>query len=76
MRKPSCLRTALAPPSQPTRYFERISKLSPPVVLMRLTTPSPSCAKDSNSQPNFTATFGIASATDFNSGSRVYCEMI
>ena len=30
---------------------------------------------DTNSQPKRTATFGISSATDFSSGSSVYCEM-
>ena len=36
---------------------------------------SASCSKVSSAQPNRTVTLGSCSATDFNSGSSVYCEM-
>ncbi len=72
---PSSLRTALAPPSQPTRYFARISSVRPSVVRTRAVTPSASCASDRNSQPKRTSIAGMVSAMDFNSGSSVYCEI-
>ena len=66
---PSWWRTALPPPSQPTRYRERIGPVDVCVV-----TPVASCAKDSNAQP-YSHHAGTFSATDFSSGSSVYCEM-
>src|SRR5260221_13248504 len=71
---PSCLRTVLAPPSQPTIYDAPIA----PVRFAYFTcavTPDSSWVNDSSWQPYRTVTEGSPSAIDFSSGSSVDCEM-
>ena len=57
---PSCLRTALLPPSHPTRYCARIVETAPSLRRTVTSTPVASCASDSNAQPYCTETEGSA----------------
>ncbi len=72
---PSCLRTTLAPPSQPTRKAAEISEVLPARSFTVAVTPFASWLNDSNSWPKRTETLGSVSATDFRNGSSVYCEI-